>query len=133
MQVGDTTVEFVWPGLLDGFPGIALLIIMPLILIYGYFRFTNLSLLKKVCLIPLALIGPMLMSSLWPLALSLSGFLRVASAHEQRRVNWTEASNIFGHHSIYVWTVLTFIAVLTVFQKLRLNHLHRLGYTSKQE
>ena len=133
MQVGNTTVEFVWPGLLDGFPAIALLIIMPLLLICGCFRYTKLSLLKKFCLIPLALVGPLLMSSLWPLILSLSGFLRVASVHEQRRVNWTEASNIFGHHSIYVWTVLTFIAVLVVLHKMRSNHLHRRGYTSKQE
>jgi hypothetical protein len=119
MHFGNVKVEFVWPGLFWAVPAFALLIVLPAILIFSLFKYTSMSKVKKLALTPICVFSPLLVTSLWPLILSLSGLVIVSDSNGSQRADWQTTADIFGDYSVYVWTVPTCLLIYLVFINLR--------------
>jgi hypothetical protein len=114
MHIGN--YEIVWPGLIGALPFIFVFIIFPGLLIYGIFKYTRLSPAKKILLMPICLVGPTILTELWSLLLSLSGFFQIGSIERgNRSMTWHEVYNLFGHNSCYIWSIITGIVIYNVF------------------
>ena len=121
MQIGNKNVELVWPGLFDAAPAILLFVVMPSFLIYGLFKYSSASKLRKVAYIPLCILGPFLISGLIPLAIALSGFYQVSDGVKVAGVfeRYSSLSTIFGIYSNYVWTLFASFVVYGIYNHLK--------------
>jgi len=120
MQIGNKNIEFVWPGLFHGTPGILLVIVMPCFLIFALYRYTSVSKLRKIAYTPLCILGPFLLSTLFPLLISTSGFIQVSNSDAFER--YVAIATLFGDYSNYVWTLLTSFVVYGIYIKLKKDY-----------
>lgn len=121
MQIGNKNVELIWPGLFDATPAILLFVVMPCFLIYGLFKYSSASKLRKKAYIPLCILGPFLIFGLIPLAIALSGFYQVSDGVNVAGVfeRYCSLSTIFGIYSNYVWTLLASFVIYGIYNHLR--------------
>lgn len=123
MQIGNDTVEFVWPGLSAAFPGLMLFIVLPAIMLFALVRWTHLSPAIKFLLAPFALIVPFGLCALIPAVIMLCPWLRVCSNGLSRNLYYAEAANMFGAHSIEVYGAIVSIAVVYIAYYMRIKFL----------
>lgn len=120
MQIGNKNIELVWPGLFYGTPGILLVIVMPCFLIFALYRYTSFSKLRKIAYTPLCILGPQLLAMLFPLLISISGFIQVSNYDVFKR--YVAIATLFGDYSDYVWTLLTSFVVYGIYIKLKKDY-----------
>lgn len=105
--MNESQLEFVWPAPADAIPILLAFVVLPVWLISTIFKYTRSSLLKKVLLVPVCLVAPLLLSAFWPLALKLSGIIQfTGSGDYQPPYSWY-ANELPGRYSDYVWVGLT--------------------------
>lgn len=107
-------LEFVMPGMIDAIPLIVIFLVLPIWLLVIVFRYSGISNLKKVALVPVCIVAPFVVSFIWPLAIKLSGVVGFTGPGEFDAPYMWYGTELFGEFSEYVWATLTTIAVFVV-------------------
>ena len=106
-------LEFYWPGFFFAFPVMVVGIVLPMWLFFLVFRYTKLSTIKKVLLIPACIIGPFLSMLFWPLILQLSGIIKMTPDGASPPYLWV-ANELLGDWSEYVWVGISTVVVFII-------------------
>jgi hypothetical protein len=119
MQIGNKSIELVWPGLFYAIPAILLFLVMPGFLIFSLCKYSSASKLRKIPYIPLCMVGPFVICGVIPFLLSIMGFFRLTDSGVFE--TYVAFSSIFGEYSNYVWTLFTGVVVYGIHRYLK-NH-----------
>lgn len=112
-------VQFVWPGLFWAIQTFAIFVAMPALLLSTVFRHLPIPKVIKVVLVPFCIAGPMLLTMLWPFALSMSGLVQVGGPDGSVSASYETAYYILGDYSIYLWTGITALVLYKVYSMIR--------------
>ena len=106
-------IEFYWPGFFFALPVIVVGVVLPAWLLILVFRYTKFPILKKLLLVPVCIISPFLSMLVWPLALQLSGLIRMMPYGSSAPYFWV-ANELFGDWSEYVWAGISTVVVFII-------------------
>jgi len=111
-DMGGPQIEFVWPGLIGAIPFLLIAVIIPAQLIFLVFKYSRISNLKKCLLVPVCIVIPLIVSSLLPLALKLSGIVGFTGSRDYQPPYTWYATEMFGEYTDYVWVIITTLSAV---------------------
>jgi hypothetical protein len=103
----NSSYELVWPSVGEAIPVLLIFVVLPLWLTQVVLSYTHLARWKKVALIPLCMVSPLLVTAFWPFALKISGIIKFTGPKNFEAPYSWYASGLFGVYSDYVWAGLT--------------------------
>jgi len=119
MGVGMAQIRFVWPGIGPAIAPILVFVAMPIVLIFSVYRYTSIPKSRKIILIPVCVVAPVLIASVLPLLVSLSGLVRVGRDGVSGRADYITVYRMFGDYSADVWSLFSSIVVCMIAAVLR--------------